>query len=124
MVIVPVRAPEAVGVNVTMIVQVAPDGKVAAQLLVWAKSPLLAIFEMFKLALPALVTVKCCGTLVVPVDWPTYTRLFPERFRDGPLAVPQLPLGGAVPVPPPNSYPPISIVLTVVRPSAQAGCTY
>jgi hypothetical protein len=38
---VPLRAPVAVGVNVTLIVQLAPAATLAPQLFVWAKSPLL-----------------------------------------------------------------------------------
>ena len=43
----PVRVPEAVGVNVIVMVQFCPAVIVAGQVLLWAKSPLLAIEVKF-----------------------------------------------------------------------------
>jgi len=64
-VIAPVRAPVAVGVNVTVIVQVLFCASVAVQLFVWLKSPVAADTEML-LTLPLFaVTVTVCEALVV-----------------------------------------------------------
>src|SRR5437016_2908473 len=61
----PVRVPVAVGVNVTPMVQLAPAASDAPQVLVSAKSPLAAILVMLRAALPVLVRVTVCETLVV-----------------------------------------------------------
>ena len=48
----PVNSPEAPGVKVTLIVQLAPDAKLGTQLLVSAKLAVAAICEMFNVAVP------------------------------------------------------------------------
>jgi hypothetical protein len=63
---VPVREPVAVGVKVTLIVQVALAATLVPQLLVWAKSPLAAMLEMLNAPVPLLVSVSVCAALVVP----------------------------------------------------------
>jgi hypothetical protein len=50
---VPLRAPAAVGVKVTLIVQFAPAATLAPQLLVWAKSPLLVPVKVMLVMLSA-----------------------------------------------------------------------
>jgi hypothetical protein len=62
----PYRLPLAVGVKVTLMVQLFAGATEAPQLLVWAKSPLAATLEMFKAALPVLVSVTVCAELVAP----------------------------------------------------------
>jgi len=61
--------PLAAGVNVTLMVQLAPWGSELPQLLVWAKSPLFdpvnVMLVMLKEAEPLLVNVTGCGGLVV-----------------------------------------------------------
>jgi hypothetical protein len=54
----------AVGVKVTLIVQLLPAASELPQLLVWAKSPLTAICVSDKLALPLFVRVTLPGELV------------------------------------------------------------
>src|SRR2546429_465167 len=73
---VPVRAPEAVGVKVTLMVQVPPAAKVAglvgqalAPVLVAAKSPEAANELIVKAAAPVLVSVTVIGALVVASSW-------------------------------------------------------
>src|SRR5439155_373063 len=73
---VPVRAPEAVGVKVTLMVQFAPAGKVAglvgqalAPVLVAAKSPEAANELIVKAAAPVFVSVTVIGVLVVASSW-------------------------------------------------------
>jgi hypothetical protein len=63
---VPLRAPVAVGVKVTVIVQLAPAANVLPQLLVWAKSPLAATLLIVRGAFPVLLNVTVCAVLVVP----------------------------------------------------------
>src|SRR5258708_31089016 len=62
----PVLAPVAVGVKVTVTVQVPPGINGLGQLLVWAKSPVAAMLAKVKFALPTFPTVKVCEGLVVP----------------------------------------------------------
>ena len=49
---VPVRAPVAVGVKITLIAQALPAVTELPQLLVWAKSPLMEILEMLSVVVP------------------------------------------------------------------------
>jgi hypothetical protein len=59
---VPLRAPTAVGVNVTLIVQV-PLAATVPQLLVWEKSPDVLILDTVTEEVPVLVKVTTCGVL-------------------------------------------------------------
>jgi hypothetical protein len=63
---VPFRAPPAVGVKVTLIVQLEPAPRLAPQVFVCAKSPLAEMPAMFSVALPEFVSVICFPALVVP----------------------------------------------------------
>src|SRR5437870_2759789 len=79
---VPVRAPEAVGVKVTLMVQFAPAGKVAglvgqalAPVLVPEKSLQAASDVIVKDAAPGLVSVTVIGALVVASSWLPKSRL-------------------------------------------------
>jgi len=72
MVKVPVRAPAAVGVNVTLIIQFAPAasvvgliGQAVAPVLVSAKSPDAVIVVIVSAAFPVFVSVTVCAALVV-----------------------------------------------------------
>jgi len=64
------RVPVAVGLNVTLIVQLVPAARLAPQVWVWVKSPLLvpvmAMPLMLSAALPALERVIDCATLLAP----------------------------------------------------------
>src|SRR5207244_1454922 len=78
----PVRAPEAVGVKVTLMVQFAPAAKVAglvgqalAPVLVAAKSPEAANELIVKAAVPVFVSVTVIGVLVVASGWLPKSRL-------------------------------------------------
>jgi len=62
---VPFSSPVAVGLKVTLMVQVALRPRVAAQVLVWAKSALAVMLEMLRVALPVLERVTDCAGLVV-----------------------------------------------------------
>ena len=87
---VPVRIPEAVGVNVTLMVQLAPAATELPQVSVSAKSPLAEILVIVKVAEPVLLSVTVCAALVVPTVWLAKVIEVAER-----LAV----VVGAVPVP-------------------------
>src|SRR5262245_40520180 len=90
-----VRAPAAVGVNVTEIVQLAPAASVlgpSGQLLSWAKSPALApaspMLEITSGASPEFVNVTLCAALVVPTSWLPKPRLVGDRLTAGVVPVP------------------------------------
>src|SRR5207244_627161 len=92
---VPVRAPKAVGVKVTLMVQFPPAAKVAglvgqalAPVLVAAKSPEAANEVIVKAAVPVFVSVTVIAVLVVASSW------FPK-----PRLVGANPTPGAVPLP-------------------------
>src|SRR5207253_1434621 len=94
---VPVRAPEADGVKVTLMVQFPPAGKVAglvgqalAPVLVAAKSPEAANELIVKAAAPVFVSVTVIGALVVASSWLPKSRLVganptPGEFEPVPL---------------------------------------
>lgn len=67
------RVPVAVGLKVTLIVQLAPEAKLEPQLLVWAKSPLLVPVIVMPLIVneeaPAFRIVTLFAALVVPTVW-------------------------------------------------------
>lgn len=62
---VPVRVPVVVGVKVTLMLQVPPAATEPLQLLVWAKSPVIAILLTLKGPVPVLPSVTICGALFV-----------------------------------------------------------
>jgi hypothetical protein len=57
MVTAPVRVPVAVGLKVTLIVQLAPAATLEKQLLVWEKLPLTLMLVIVRLALPVFLSV-------------------------------------------------------------------
>jgi hypothetical protein len=57
MVTAPLRVPAAVGVKVTLMVQLAPAVTLPPQVLVWEKSPLAVMLVMLRPALPVFVSV-------------------------------------------------------------------
>jgi hypothetical protein len=62
---VPLADPVAVGVKVTLTVQLAPAASVAPQLLLSANVPVTAIELIVRLALPVLETVTVCAVLLL-----------------------------------------------------------
>ena len=83
MVTAPLRVPVAVGVKVTLMVQLAPAATVAPQVFVWVKSPLAAMLLMLSVALPGLVSVTLWAGLVLPTNWLPKPRLVAERLTAG-----------------------------------------
>jgi len=93
------RDPAAVGVNVALIVQLAPAPTLLPQLFVCAKSPgfapPIAMLEMLSEALPMLESVTICAALVeLALCWPN-VRLAGCRLTTGADG------GGELPPPPP-----------------------
>jgi len=68
MVRLPSRVPVAVGLKVTLIVQLAPAATLEPQVLVWAKSPLTPMLVMVNGPLPVLVSVTVCSVLLL-LSW-------------------------------------------------------
>src|ERR1035437_10222364 len=66
---VPVRAPGAVGLKVTEMVQLAPAATGEPQVLARAKSPVAAIVDTVSAAVPLLVSVTFTTGLIVPTVW-------------------------------------------------------
>jgi hypothetical protein len=82
-VMAPLRMPVAVGVKVTLTLQLAVGARVAGltgQLLVWAKSPLAATLTVVAEA-PLLLTLTASALLVVPTSW------FPKVRLEGDTAI-------------------------------------
>jgi hypothetical protein len=77
----PLREPLAVGVKVTLRVQLALAARLEPQVLVWEKSPLfvpaMVTLVMLSVALPVLVSVMGAAELVVPITW------LPKSYDDG-----------------------------------------
>ena len=88
-VMLPLREPTAVGVKVTLIVQIAPPARLVPQLLVWAKSPLATMLVMLRGADARLVIVTIVGALVVLRDCDPKLTNEGERFTvvEGPVVV-------------------------------------
>ena len=95
---VPVRAPAAVGVKVTEIVQFAPAATLAPQVLVCEKSPDAAIEVMVRAAVPELVSVTVCAALVVPSVSEAKVRLAGESVTVGAVTVGVVTVTELVPV--------------------------
>jgi len=93
-VMAPARAPVAVGVKMTEMVQVAFLAKLVPQVSVSAKSPLALMLVNASVALPTLVTVMGGRPLVVPVlivvptNWLPKGKAVAERLMAGPKGVP------------------------------------
>jgi hypothetical protein len=79
----PVLLPVAVGVKVTLMVQLAPAGKDAPQVLISPKSPVARMFVIIKGAVPVLLNVTACAALVVPKASLGKVRLVGERVTNG-----------------------------------------
>src|SRR5205807_997798 len=105
---VPVRAPEAVGVKVTSMVQFAPAANVAglvgqafAPELVAAKSPEAPNELMVKAAVPVFVSVTVIGVLAVDSSWLPKPRLVGANPAPGAVPLPEsdtLSLHDALPI--------------------------
>jgi hypothetical protein len=84
--------PDAVGVNVTLMVQLAPAATELPQVLVWAKSPLAETLVRFSEALPVFESVTVCAALVVPTVWLVKVNEEAERLTTGAEAAAPVPV--------------------------------
>jgi hypothetical protein len=84
----PVRVPVAVGVNLTLILQLDPATSDEPHVVVSEKSPLTAMPVMISKALPVFVNVTVCALLVEPTLREAKCRLVEERFTIGAEPVP------------------------------------
>jgi hypothetical protein len=82
------REPVAVGVKVAVIVQVALTATELPQVFVCAKSPLIAMAEIVRVAVPVLERVTVWGALVVPRLSLPNVRLLRETEATGAVPVP------------------------------------
>ena len=85
-VIPPVNVPEAVGVNVTEIVQLALAARLDPQLLVSAKLPEAARLLIEREAVPVFFKVTLCAALVVATVWLANVRLVGDKLTTGAVA--------------------------------------
>src|SRR5215469_11867880 len=91
---VPLRVPVAEGVNVTLIVQIAPAGTLPPQESCSAKSeafvPTIATLESVRTVFPVLLKVTLCAALVAPIITVGKVRLLTDRLaiRVGAMPVP------------------------------------
>jgi hypothetical protein len=83
----PVRLAAAVGVKVTVMVQLAPAARLVPQVLVWAKSPLAVMLLRLKADWPVLDKVRVFGLLVVPTSLVPKLKLEADSFATGPVPV-------------------------------------
>src|ERR1017187_9470189 len=87
------RAPAAVGLKVTLIVQLAPGATLDPQLLVRAKSPALApetaMPVIFNAAFPELARVIACAALGGPTPWLAKVRVEGETLATAAVPVPE-----------------------------------
>src|SRR5712664_2660950 len=88
----PVRVPDAVGVNETLMVELAPAATELPQGLVWAKSPLAETLVRFSEALPVFESVTACAALVVPRGWLAKVSEEAERLTTGAEAAEPVPV--------------------------------
>ena len=72
----------------TLMKQLAPDGKLEGQLLDCTASPPFTMPEMVSNAVPPLLSVTTCGGLVVPTTWPEKVRLEVESPMPGAPVMP------------------------------------
>jgi hypothetical protein len=90
------RVPFAVGLKVTLMVQLPLAATEPPQVLVWAKSPALAPVklrpETVSMTLPVLLSVTVCAALVVPTDWELNVKLVAERLTAEEVPVPERPI--------------------------------
>ncbi len=92
---VPVRVPICVGLNVTLIVQLARGATLEPQLWVWLKSRLAVMLVMLSVVLPKLVSVTDFPGLVVPTSWAAKVTPVGDKVAFGPETTP-VPLREAI----------------------------
>ena len=84
----PVRVPVAVGVNLTLILQLDPTVTDEPHVLVREKSPLAAMLLIFSAAVPVFLNVTLCEGLVVPTVCEPKLKLVDDRLTTGSVPMP------------------------------------
>ena len=79
----PVRAPAAVGLKVIRTLQEALTATLVAQVVVAAKSPVVAMLRMLSGALPEFVKVSDCAALVIPASREPKSEMVPDNVTAG-----------------------------------------
>ena len=87
-VIEPLREPVALGVKVTLRVQLAPAARLEPQVLVWAKSPLTVMLVIVRVALPVFFSATVWALLLVPTGCSEKVKEAGERLTTGAVPVP------------------------------------
>jgi hypothetical protein len=82
MVSVPLLAPVVVGVKVTLIEQEVSAARLALQVLVWEKSPLMAILVIVRVELPVFRRLTLCAMLLEPTACAAKVREVEETTAD------------------------------------------
>jgi hypothetical protein len=88
MVTTPVLVPAAVGLKVTLSVQLALAARLAPQVSVWEKSPLALMLVMLRVALPVLLRVTVRAPLLVPTGCAGKVKETGETLATGAVPVP------------------------------------
>jgi len=89
MVTAPVLDPLALGLKVTLTLHEAPAPTLEPHVLVWEKSPLIAMLFTVSVEVPAFVRVKLCGLLLVPTGCEANVKDVGERLTaEPPVPVP------------------------------------
>src|SRR5208337_3257708 len=88
MVTAPVLVPVALGLKVTLRVQLAPAATLEPQVLVWEKSPLTVMRVMLRVAFPVLLRVTLLALLLVPTFCDGKVKEVGERLTAGAVPVP------------------------------------
>jgi hypothetical protein len=88
MVRAPVRVPLAVGVKVTLTVQLVLTARLAPQLLLCAKSPLAVMLVMLAAAVPVFDTVTGCDALLLPSTCAAKVSVLVDNVMTGAVPVP------------------------------------
>jgi hypothetical protein len=88
MVRVPVLLPTAVGLKVTLTVQLEEAERLAPQVFVSEKSPLMLTPLMLSVVVPVFLSVTLCALLLVPTGSDEKVSEVAEKLATGPLPVP------------------------------------
>ena len=91
MVMLPFSGPTKVGVNVTLMVQLAPAARADPQSFIWVKSPAETMLTIFSVEFPVLVSVTGNGVLLVPTAWSGNVRVVGDNSTPEPRPIPVRP---------------------------------
>src|SRR5579859_6159327 len=77
---VPLREPLLLGLNVTLMVQLAPAATLVPQVFVWLNWPVAVMPVIVNVPVPVLLSVTVWALLVVNTTWVAKVRLLGERL--------------------------------------------